>query len=203
MKKHFLIIAFLALTITKGQSIRNDSYTALGVLTSFNEIPFGIGFYNVTKEQRLGVFSELKFNRLNFNNDYIFRNAPVASDTLRDAIFHGNKNMIKMINIGLVFNPQKLNIFVWDRIDIDLCLGIGYVQNFRYKFYHDSKGIEKDENQSSSNPLGKYYVIDHNDHGINLNIGTNLSFQKTPFMIHLGYDFKPKTIAFGFNWKVK
>ena len=52
-------------------------------------------------------------------------------------------------------------------------------------------------------PLGKYYVIDHNDHGVNVNVGTNLSFQQLPFMTHLGYDFKSKTIALGFNWKVK
>lgn len=203
MKKHFLIIALLVASISKAQSVRNDSYAAIGVLTSFKEIPFGIGFYHVARDQKFGLFSELKFNRLNFNKDYIFRNSPVPSDTLRDALFHGNKNMIKMINLGIVFNPQELDILVWDRIDIDLCFGLGYVQNFRYKFYDDLNGIKQSDHQNYSEPIGKYYVIDYNHHGINLNVGTNLSFQQIPVMIHIAYDFKPKSIALGVHWKVK
>ena len=108
-----------------------------------------------------------------------------------------------MINIGTVINPQELGIMRWDFVDIDFCVGIGFVQNFQYKFYNDTQGIEAGDNQSPSDPLGKYYVIDYDDHGINLNIGTNLSFQRVPFMIHLGYDLKPKVFALGFNWKIK
>ena len=203
MKKYLFLIVLFSLTQSKAQSPRNDSYSAIGVLSSFSEIPFGLGFYNLNIDQTFGLFTELKFNRLNFDKDYTFRDVSVPSDTLRDALYHGNKNMLKMINIGIVFNPQELDIMVWDKVDIDFCLGIGYVQNFRYRFYEDEKGIEKSKNQSPSAPLGKYYVIDYNDHGINLNVGTNLSFQQIPLMIHVGYDFKPKTIALGFNWKVK
>ena len=42
-----------------------------------------------------------------------------------------------------------------------------------------------------------------NNHGINLNFGTNLSFQRFPFIIHIGYDLKPRAWALGFNWKIK
>ena len=108
-----------------------------------------------------------------------------------------------MINIGTVINPQELGILKWDFIDIDFCVGIGFVQNFQYKFYNDTQGIEAGDNQSPSDPLGKYYVIDYDDHGINLKLGTNLSFQRVPFMIHIGYDLKPKVLALGFNWKIK
>jgi len=203
MKKLFLLITLLSASIVQAQSTRNDSYSALGALTSFKDIPFGVGIYNVSKDQKFGIFTELKFNRLNFDKDYSFEGYPVASDTLRNALFMGNKNMIKMINIGTVFNPQELGIMDWDFIDIDFCIGIGYVQNFRYNFYEDNQGIEEKDNQSPSDPLGKYYVIDYNDHGVNLNVGTNLSFQEIPFLIHVGYDLKPRTLALGFNWKIK
>ena len=105
---------------------------------------------------------------------------PVASDTLRNAVSLGNKNMLKMINIGTVINPQELGIMKWDFIDIDFSIGVGFVQNFQYKFYNDTQGIEAGDNQSPSDPLGKYYVIDYDDHGINLKLGTNLSFQEYP-----------------------
>lgn len=197
MKKLFLLVAFFYITITQAQNTRNDSYSAFGIVTSFEEIPFGISFYNAPINENFGFFTELKFNRLSFNDEYSYQGFPVASDTLRNAASHGNKNMLKMINIGTVINPQQLGIMKWDFIDIDFCLGIGFVQNFQYKFYNDTQG------NAVSSPLGKYYVIDYDDHGINLNLGTNLSFQRIPFMIHIGYDFKPKTLAFGFNWKIK
>lgn len=203
MKKLFLLVAFFYITLTQAQNTRNDSYSAFGIVTSFKKIPFGISFYNVPVNKNLGFFTELKLNRLSFNGDYSFQGFPVASDTLRNALFNGNKNMVKMINIGTVINPQELGIITWDFIDIDFCIGLGYVQNFKYKFYNDTQGIEAINGQSPSPPLGKYYVIDYNDHGINLNLGTNLSFQRVPFMIHIGYDFKPNTLAFGFNWKIK
>ena len=203
MKKLLFLIVLLSTTLMQAQSTRNDSYSAFGVLTSFEEIPFGVSFYNVAKDQKFGFFTELKLNRLSFDSAYTFEGYALASDTLRNALFMGNKNMVKMINIGTVFNPQQLGVMEWDFVDIDFCLGIGYMQNFRYKFYNDTNGIEESDNQSPSDPLGKYYVIDYNDHGLNLNVGTNLSFQKIPFMIHIGYDLKPKTLALGFNWKVK
>jgi len=203
MKKLFLLIAICYVTLAQAQNTRNDSYSAFGLLTSFEEIPFGIGFYNAPVNENYGFFTELKFNRLSFNDDYNFVGFPVASDTLRNALFLGNNNLLKMINIGTVINPQEFGLMRWDFIDIDFCVGIGYVQNFRYRFYNDTQGIEADDGQSPSNPLGKYYVIDYNDHGINLNLGTNLSFQRPPFMIHIGYDLKPKVFALGFNWKIK
>ena len=203
MKKIFLLIAICYVTLAQAQNTRNDSYSAFGLLTSFEQIPFGIGFYNAPLNENYGFFTELKFNRLSFNDDYNFVGFPVASDTLRNALFLGNNNLLKMINIGTVINPQEFGLMRWDFIDIDFCVGIGYVQNFRYKFYNDTQGIEAGDGQSPSNPLGKYYVIDYNDHGINLNLGTNLSFQRVPFMIHIGYDLKPKVFALGFNWKIK
>lgn len=203
MKKLFLLIAICYVTLAQAQNTRNDSYSAFGLLTSFEQIPFGIGFYNAPLNENYGFFTELKFNRLSFNDDYNFVGFPVASDTLRNALFLGNNNLLKMINIGTVINPQEFGLMRWNFIDIDFCVGIGYVQNFRYKFYNDTQGIEAGDGQSPSNPLGKYYVIDYNDHGINLNLGTNLSFQRVPFMIHIGYDLKPKVFALGFNWKIK
>ena len=189
--------------MAQAQNTRNDSYSAIGILTSFEKIPFGISFYNVPINENFGFFTELKFNRLSFSNEYSFQGNPLASDTLRNAVSLGNKNLLKMINIGTVINPQELGFLKWNFIDIDFCLGVGFVQNFQYKFYNDTQGIEAGYNQSPSDPLGNYYVIDYNDHGINLNLGTNLSFQRVPFMIHIGYDFKPKVIALGFNWKIK
>ena len=47
MKKLLILIAFCYVTIAQAQNTRNDSYSAFGILTSFEEIPFGIGFYNV------------------------------------------------------------------------------------------------------------------------------------------------------------
>lgn len=190
-------------SLVKAQSTRNDAYTSLGIITNFKEIPFGISLYNVIKDKKFGFFTELKFNRLSFDKDYMFIGYAEASDVLRNARFDGNKSMIKMINIGTVFNPQELGILSWDIVDIDLCIGLGYIQEFRYNFYYDTQGIEENENQSASNPLGKYYVISYNNHGVNLNFGTNLSFQRIPFIIHIGYDLKPNAWALGFNWKIK
>lgn len=187
----------------QAQNTRNDSYSSLGILSSFNKIPFGISLYNVIQNKKSGFFIELKFNRLNFDENYKFIGYSEASDTLRNAIFEGNKSMIKMINIGTVFNPQEIGILNWDFVDIDFCFGIGYIQEFKYNFYNDTNGIQENDIEFVSDPLGKYYVIDYNNHGLNLNLGTNLSFQRIPFMIHIGYDLKPKTWALGFNWKIK
>tara|TARA_B110000444_G_scaffold43833_1_gene39816 strand:- start:1249 stop:1860 length:612 start_codon:yes stop_codon:yes gene_type:complete len=203
MKKIFFIITLMIFSLVKAQSTRNDAYTSLGIITNFKEIPFGISLYNVIKDKKFGFFTELKLNRLSFDKDYIFIGYAEASDVLRNARFDGNKSMIKMINIGTVFNPQELGILSWDIVDIDLCIGLGYIQEFRYNFYYDTQGIEENENQSASNPLGKYYVISYNNHGVNLNFGTNLSFQRIPFIIHIGYDLKPNAWALGFNWKIK
>ena len=68
MKKLLILIAFCYVTITQAQNTRNDSYSAFGVLTSFEQIPFGIGFYNAPINENFGFFTELKFNRLSFNN---------------------------------------------------------------------------------------------------------------------------------------
>ena len=203
MKKILFLLAIISASMLQAQSTRNDSYSTLGALTSLKDIPFGISLYTIDRNEKFGFFTELKFNRLSFDNDYTFEGYPVASDTLRNANFISNENMVKMINIGTVFNPQALGIMEWDFVDIDICLGIGYMQKFHYNFYNDPNGIEEGEDQSASDPLGDYYVIDYNDHGLNVNIGTNLSFQGKPYMIHIGYDHKPKALALGFNWKVK
>ena len=203
MKKILFLLAIISASMLQAQSTRNDSYSTLGALTSLKDIPFGISLYTIDRNEKFGFFTELKFNRLSFDNDYTFEGYPVASDTLRNSNFISNENMVKMINIGTVFNPQALGIMEWDFVDIDICLGIGYMQKFHYNFYNDPNGIEEGEDQSASDPLGDYYVIDYNDHGLNVNIGTNLSFQGKPYMIHIGYDLKPKALALGFNWKVK
>tara|TARA_B100000900_G_scaffold108606_1_gene90471 strand:- start:148 stop:759 length:612 start_codon:yes stop_codon:yes gene_type:complete len=203
MKNIFFLLAIITTSVLKAQTTRNDSYSALGALTSIQDIPFGVSLYTVDENEKFGFFTELKFNRLSFDSDFTFEGYPLASDTLRNSNFISNENMIKMINIGTVFNPQALGVMEWDFVDIDICIGIGYMQKFHYNFYNDSNGIEEGENQSASDPLGDYYVIDYNDHGLNVNFGTNLSFQGKPYMIHIGYDLKPKTLALGFNWKVK
>ena len=209
MKKLLFLIILLSASLSQAQSTRNDSYSAFGILSSPKQIPFGISFYNVSKDQKFGFFTELKFNRLSFHEDYAYMGYPEDRDVYRNALFIENNNLIKMINFGTVINPQEIGVINWDFIDIDFCLGIGYIQNFQYKFYNDTKGIGSgiiDENGNTvaeDSPLGKYYVIDYNSHGVNLNFGTNLSFQRLPFMIHIGYDTRPKTLAIGFNWKVK
>ena len=94
MKKLLILIAFCYVTIVQAQNTRNDSYSAFGILTSFEKIPFGISFYNAPINENFGFFTELKFNRLSFNNEYSFEGFPVASDTLRDALFLGNNNLL-------------------------------------------------------------------------------------------------------------
>jgi hypothetical protein len=203
MREIIYLIALMLYSLVQAQSTRNDSYSSLGILSSFEEIPFGVSLYNVIKDKKFSYFTELKFNRLNFDKDYTFLGYAVASDTIRNSRFDGNKSLIKMINIGTVFNPQEMGILNWDFVDIDFCIGLGYVQEFTYNFYYDTQGIGENNNQPVSDPIGKYYVINYNNHGVNLNFGTNLSFQRIPFMIHIGYDVKPKAWALGFNWKVK
>ena len=208
MKNIFFLIFLFYISITEAQNTRNDNYASFGIVTSFREIPYGVSFYNIEKDEDFGFFIELKFNRLSFDNHYSFEGLPVASDTLRNALYMGNKNMIKMINIGTVINPQESGIMKWDFADIDFCIGIGYLQNFHYKFYNDTNRIppgtiDGNGNTHSSDSLGKYYVIDNNRHGVNLKIGTNLSFQNIPFLIHFGLDFNPMVFSLGFNWKIK
>jgi|GEM_PF-1579173 len=206
MKKILFLLAIISASVLQAQSTRNDSYSTLGALTSLKDIPFGISLYTIDRNEKFGFFTELKFNRLSFDNQYNFIGVALSEeeDSLRNYPTHIKKeNMVKMINIGTVFNPQALGIMEWDFVDIDICLGIGYMQKFHYNFYNDPNGIEEGEDQSASDPLGDYYVIDDNDHGLNVNIGTNLSFQGKPYMIHIGYDLKPKALALGFNWKVK
>jgi len=203
MKKLLFLLTIISASVVQAQSTRNDSYASIGLVTSFAEIPFGLSLNIVEKDQIFGFYAELKWNRLSFDSDYIYAGNPVAIDTLRNAVYEGTKGMVKMINVGTVFNPQEYGVMDWDFIDIDFCLGIGYIQDFRYKFYYDENGIDVPEDNLYSSPLGKYYVTDYNRHGVNLNLGVNLSRQGLPFMLHIGYDTKPKTYALGFNWKVK
>lgn len=205
MKKLLFLLALISFTTTQAQTKRNDSYISFGALTSFKEIPFGVALYTVEKDQTFGFFTELKWNRLSFDDDYTYYAAPEQRDALRLRTDEGIKNLVKMINIGAVFNPQQVGVMEWDFIDIDFCLGLGYIQDFRYHFYNDYGGIEENEEEgiNYASPLGKYYVNSFNQHGMNLNIGTNLSFQRRSFMIHIGYDLKPNTFALGINWKVK
>ena len=203
MKKLLFLLAIISASAVQAQSTRNDSYASIGLVTSFNEIPFGLSLNIVEKEQIFGFYAELKWNRLSFDSDYIYAGNPVAIDTLRNAVYEGAKGMVKMINVGTVFNPQEYGVMDWDFIDIDFCLGLGYIQDFRYKFYYDENGYDVPEDNLYSSPLGGYYVTDYNRHGVNLNLGVNLSRQGLPFMLHIGYDTKPKTYALGLNWKVK
>ena len=191
--------------MVQAQSTRNDSYSAMGVVTSFKDIPIGFGVYTLEKGQRFGFYTQLKLNRLSFDSDYAYLGGPIPRDTLRDRVEEGGQNMIKMINIGTIFNPQQFGIMQWDFIDIDFCLALGYIQDFRYQFYNDTRGIEESEDgtQAYAKPLGKYYVNDFNKNGLNLNIGTNISIENKRLMLHISYDFKPKLIALGLNWKVK
>ena len=205
MKKLLFLFAIISVTMVQAQSTRNDSYSAMGVVTSFKDIPIGFGVYTLEKGQRFGFYTQLKLNRLSFDSDYAYLGGPIPRDTLRDRVEEGGQNMIKMINIGTIFNPQQFGIMQWDFIDIDFCLALGYIQDFRYQFYNDTGGIEESEDgtQAYAKPLGKYYVNDFNKNGLNLNIGTNISIENKRLMLHISYDFKPKLFAFGLNWKVK
>ena len=205
MKKLLFLFAIISVTVLQAQSTRNDSYSAMGVVTSFKDIPIGFGVYTLEKGQRFGFYTQLKLNRLSFDSDYAYLGGPIPRDTLRDRVEEGGQNMIKMINIGTIFNPQQFGIMQWDFIDIDFCLALGYIQDFRYQFYNDTRGIEESEDgtQAYAKPLGKYYVNDFNKNGLNLNIGTNISIENKRLMLHISYDFKPKLFAFGLNWKVK
>ena len=206
MKRLAFLFLLLSLTITRAQTTRNDSYSAMGIITSFKDIPFGFNVYTLQKSEKFGFYTHLKWNRLSFDSDYQYLGNPVRRDKLRtQRIAEGGKNIVKMINIGTVFNPQQLGIMQWDFIDIDFCFGLGYIQDFRYQFYNDPGGIEEneEENINYAEPLGKYYVNDYNMNGVNLNIGTNISIENYRVMVHISYDLKPKTFALGLNWKVK
>jgi hypothetical protein len=206
MKQLIFLFLLLCFTTSQAQSTRNDSYAAMGIITSFKEIPFGFNVYTLQKSEVFGFYTHLKWNRLSFDNAYQYLGNPTSRDELRtDRIAEGGNNIVKMITIGTVFNPQQLDVLQWDFIDFDFCFGLGYIQDFRYQFYNDLNGIEEneEENIDYAKPLGKYYVNDYNLNGINLNVGTNISIENYRVMIHVGYDFKPKTFALGLNWKVK
>lgn len=205
MKKLLFLFTIFCVTLSQAQTSRNDNYSALGIITSFNEIPFGFSVYTLEKDEKIGFFSELKLNRLSFDSSYEYLGNPEPRDQLRIRDDEGEKNMIKMINLGTVINPQKYGVMQWDVIDIDFCVGLGYIQDFRYRFYNDYGGIEEneEENIDYAKPLGKYYVNHYNKNGVNLKVGANLSFENKKIMLHFGYDLKPKTFALGVNWKVK
>lgn len=205
MKKLLLLIALFTATLVQAQSTRNDSYSAMGIVTSFKDIPVGFGVYTLEKGQKFGFYTHLKWNRLSLNSDYNYLGGPVGRDTLRDRIEEGGGNLIKMINIGTILNPQQFGIMQWDFLDIDFCVALGYIQDFRYQFYNDTGGIEENEDSTIAyaKPLGKYYVNDFNKNGLNLNIGTNISLENKRLMLHFSYDFRPKLFALGLNWKVK
>ena len=58
MKKLLILIAFCYVTISHAQNTRNDSYSAFGILTSF-ENTFRIGFYNAPINENFGFFTVL------------------------------------------------------------------------------------------------------------------------------------------------
>jgi hypothetical protein len=204
MKKLLLFFALIFSTLAQAQITRNDSYAAMGIVTSFKEIPVGFGVYTIEKGEKFGFYTHLKWNRLSLDSDYEYLGGPNDRDTLRLRTEEGGKNLIKMINIGTIINPQQFGIMQWDNIDVDFCLAIGYIQDFRYQFYDDYGGIEEtEEGQDYAKPLGKYYVNDFNNNGVNVNIGTNISLENKRLMLHISYDVKPKLFALGLNWKVK
>ena len=205
MKKLLFLILVSSYCLSQAQTTRNDSYAALGMITSFKEIPFGFNVYTIKKEERFGFYTHLKWNRLSFDNEYSYLGDPNTRDELRIRTSEGSNNILKMINIGTVFNPQQMGLLESDFIDIDFCFGIGYIQDFRYQFYNDTGGIEESEDGTIpyAQALGKYYVNDFDKNGINLNIGTNISIENTRLLLHISYDLKPKLLALGLNWKVK
>ena len=186
--------------MAQAQSTRNDSYSAIGIVTSFKEIPIGFGVYTLDEGQKLGFYTQLKWNRLSFDSHYAYLEGSI--DTLRVPKKEGGQNMVKMINVGTIFNPQQFGIMQWDFIDIDFCLALGYIQDFRYQFYNDTEGIVID-GEKDTKPLGKYYVNDFNESGLNLNVGTNISIENKRLMLHISYDLKPKLFVIGLSWKVK
>jgi hypothetical protein len=196
----FFIVVFISIQ-SEAQISRNDHYTAFGIISDFGDIPYGVSIYSVSRTNKYGFFSELRINRLKFESEYTFQGYHLPSDELRGSEFISNKSLIKMITIGTLINPQKFGVLEWDIIDFDFVLGIGYMQNFKYNFYIDTDGINTEDLQSD--PLGKYYVIDYNQHGVNLKIGTNISLENYRLMLHIGYDTHPKRMALGFNWKMK
>lgn len=211
-RKLLIIFALIYSFQVDAQITRNDHYSAFGILSSYPTTPYGVSLYSIERQQKFGFYTELKINRLSFNSAYDFKGDALESDKLRNSWDMGKRNMVKMINIGTVYNPQQSGIMQWDFIDIDFCIGLGYIQDFVYQFYNDPNGYindpelpgyDPDQPDLYLDPLGKYYVIDSNNHGFNLNIGTNLSIEKTRLLVHIGYDSKPKALAIGINWKVK
>ena len=86
MKKLLFLFALISATIVQAQSTRNDSYSAMGIITSFKEIPIGFGVYTIEKERKFGFYTHLKWNRLSFDSVYEYLGGPEPRDTLRDRI---------------------------------------------------------------------------------------------------------------------
>ena len=74
--------------IVKKLALKGHKVKAMDFREKFNRDQKYIKFL---KDKNLGFFTELKLNRLSFNDDYSFEGFPVASDTLRNALFNGNK----------------------------------------------------------------------------------------------------------------
>ena len=83
--------------MAQAQSTRNDSYSAMGIVTSFKDIPIGFGVYTIEKGQKFGFYTHLKWNKLSFDSDYNYLGGPVPRDTLRLRTEEGGGNLIKMI----------------------------------------------------------------------------------------------------------
>ena len=142
MKKIIILIVILISSEAYSQNLitksnRNDHYSSIGLLTSFKKIPFGINLNNLKKDKKFGIFLELKFNRLNFDDEYEFIGNISISDSLLNSSYIDTKNILKMINIGTILNPQEIGILNFKNIDLDFFAGIGIVQNFVYQFYEN------------------------------------------------------------------
>ena len=99
MKNIFFLLAIISTSVLKAQTTRNDSYSALGALTSIQDIPFGVSLYTVDENEKFGFFTELKFNRLSFDSDFTFEGYPLASDTLRNPNFISNEKQISLVSM--------------------------------------------------------------------------------------------------------
>ena len=202
MKKIIILIVILISSEAYSQNLitksnRNDHYSSIGLLTSFKKIPFGINLNTLKKDKKFGIFLELKFNRLNFDDEYEFIGNISISDSLLNSSYIDTKNILKMINIGTILNPQEIGILNFKNIDLDFFAGIGIVQNFMYQFYEN---LCSEIQSICSN---KFYIIDLNDHGLNFRFGSNISFENFPLLFSLGYDTKSKSVAISINIKVK
>ena len=60
MKKLLFLFALISVTMAQAQSTRNDSYSAMGIVTSFKDIPIGFGVYTLEKGQKFGFYTHLE-----------------------------------------------------------------------------------------------------------------------------------------------